>query len=157
MAKTPQKSTPRRLELVGDPVPATIRFGIILNVNGTSVPVTSEDVSTALTKGVEFTLQNAVSLGSIDLFEDWVSKKFKVDMPKASSLPKPLSDVVGVITGMYVTVEKAHIKVPPSGDSGSVGYTLEVNGTFQPEIPLIPGTLGIQGMVFGFSNEPAES
>jgi len=157
MAKTPQKSPTRALTLPATTTSASIRFGIILDVNGTSVPVTSEDLANAKANGVEFTLQNAVTLGSINDFESWVSTQFNVSLPTAADLPPPLDSVVGAITGMIITVEKAHIKVPGSASKDGVGYTLETNGTFQPEIPLIAGKLGIQGMVFGFSNEPAEN
>jgi hypothetical protein len=157
MAKTLQKTSSRAVALGAGTTTTSIRFGIILDVNGTSVPVTSEDVSNALKNGVEFTLQEPITLGSIEDFENWVGPKFGVTLPKASDLPAPLDAVVGAITGMVVTVQKAHIKVPGKGSTDSVAYTLETNGTFQPEISLIQDKLGIQGMVFGFSNEPAES
>jgi hypothetical protein len=136
----------------------SIRFGIILDINGYSVPITSADLANAKTNGVEFTLQNPIDLSTIDKFETWVGDQFGVSLPKATDLPPPLDKVVGVITGMEITVEKAHVKIPGSSTpSQSVALTLEVNGTFQPEISLITGKLGIQGMVFGFSNEAAES
>jgi hypothetical protein len=159
-AKPPARARSRAVSprgLVGDST-YDIRFGIILDINGKSVPVTSGDLGSAKAKGVEFTLQDPITLGSIDDFETWVGDKFGVTLPKAADLPPPLDKVVGVITGMIITVEKAHVKVPGSDTPGaSVGVTLEVNGTFNPEIVLITDKLGIQGMVFGFSNEAAET
>jgi hypothetical protein len=78
-------------------------------------------------------------------------------MPTSDALPPPLDDVVKAITNMEITVEKAHVKVPGKGSTDSVGVTLEVNGTFTPEIELIKDTLGIEGLVFGFSNESTET
>jgi hypothetical protein len=136
----------------------SIRFGIILDINGTSVPITSADLANAKANGVEFTLQNPIDLGSITKFEKWVGDQFGVTLPTADQLPTPLDKVVGAIANMEITVEKAHVKVPGSSTpSQSVAVTLEVNGTFQPETQLIQGKLGIQGMVFGFSNEAGES
>jgi hypothetical protein len=133
---------------------ASVRFGIILDINGTSVPISSGDLANARANGVEFNLQNPIDLGSIKQFETWVSDKFGVSLPSASDLPPPLDAVVNAITNMEITVEKAHIKVPGTASvNGTVQYTLETNGTFMPEISLIDGKLGIQGLVFGFSNE----
>ena len=140
------------------PTATKVRFGIILDVNGTTVPVTTDDLSNALGTGVDFTLQNPVPLGSITAFATWVDNKFGVSLPAPSALPSPLDKVVGAIENMQITVEKAHIHVPGNGSAtsppGPVLYTLEVNGTFAPEISLVDGQLGIEGMVFGFSNEP---
>jgi hypothetical protein len=163
MPRTPApKSAPRTVRAAaaaaGDPPAYDIRFGIILNINGKSVPVTSGDVGSAIKNGVEFTLQDPLELGTIEQFESWVSGKFSVNLPQAKDLPTPLDSVVGAITGMHITVEKAHVKVPgTASDPKTVGVTLEVNGTFSPEIVLIQDKLGIQGMVFGFSNEASES
>jgi hypothetical protein len=168
MARTPAKSAakpPARARsrgvspraLTGDSS-YNIRFGIILDINGKPVPVTSGDLGSAKSKGVEFLLQEPLDLGTIEQFQVWVNDKFKVSMPLAGELPTPLNDVVGAITHMEITVEKAHVKVPGSDTpNASVGVTLEVNGTFQPEIVLIQDKLGIQGLVFGFSNEPSET
>lgn len=133
-----------------------IRFGVILDINGSPVPITSGMLSEAKKKGVEFELQSPIDLGSLDEFREWVNEKFKVSLPASEDLPSPLDKVVGAITGMQITVEKAHVKVPGSESTEkTVLVLLEVNGTFQPEISLIDGKLGIQGMVFGFSNWPA--
>ncbi len=133
---------------------ASVRFGIILDINGTSVPISSGDLANARANGVEFNLQNPIVLGSIEQFETWVSNKFGVTLPSADDLPSPLNSVVSAITNMQITVEKAHIKVPGTASSdGNVQYTLETNGTFMQEISLIDGKLAIQGLVFGFSNE----
>lgn len=131
-----------------------IRFGIILDINGTAVPITSADVTNALTNGVEFTLQQPITLPTIAEFQTWVNDKFKVKLPDATALPTPLNTVVSTITDMKVTVEKLHLKVPGSKDTDGVQFTIEANGAFQDEIVLIKDTLGIQGFVFGFSNEP---
>ena len=154
MAKTPT--------LARDAAPTTvppagagykIRFGVVLDVNGSAVPIASDDIANAKANGVEFTLQDPVDLGSLDKFQTWVSGKFGVNLPVAADLPSPLDKVVGVLTGMEVTVEKLHLKVPGSADTSGVQFTIEANGLFQPEVSLIDGVLGIQGLVFGFSNE----
>jgi hypothetical protein len=160
-SKVPARRTSRPVKLqelgAGDST-YDIRFGIILDVNGNSVPITSGDLKKAKQQGVEFTLQNPVVLGSFDQFESWVSTQFGVTLPSAADLPPPLDKVVGTITGMVITVQKAHVKIPGTDSTNkSVGVTLEVNGTFQPEISLIEGKLGIEGLVFGFSNEPSEN
>lgn len=131
-----------------------VRFGIILDINGKPVPVTADDLTNAKANGVEFTLQNPVDLSTIDKFETWVGSEFGVTLPTAADLPPPLDKVVGALTGMDITVSKAHVKIPGSSTpNATTALTLEVNGTFAPEIELITGKLGINGMVFGFSNE----
>lgn len=134
---------------------ATAAFGVILDVNGTAVPVSATDLANLKANGVEFTLQNPVYLGSIDDFEAWVNTQFGVQLPQASDFPGVLQPIVSAITGIKVTVEKAHLKVPgtsaPAG--ATVQYTLEANGMFASTLPLIPNVLGVSGFVFGFSNE----
>ena len=94
-----------------------------------------------------------LDLGSIEKFESWISGKFGVTLPQAADLPSPLDKVVGAITGMQITVNTLHVKVPGSASSDPVAYTVSVAGTFQPEISLVDGKLGIEGLVFGVSNE----
>jgi hypothetical protein len=167
-ARQPARTTRQPVRATGRRIPAQslaagdssydIRFGVILDINGSPVPITSGDLKTAKEQGVEFTLQNPVGLGSIDKFETWVGKQFGVTMPTAADLPPPLDKVVGAITSMEITVEKAHVKIPGTKSTDqNVGITLEVNGTFVPEIQLIDGKLGIEGLVFGFSNETSGS
>ena len=134
-----------------------VRFGVILDVNGTSVPITADDLSNAKTNGVEFTLPDPIALGNLTEFESWVSK-FGVAFPAKGDLPGLLDTIVGDLTNMNVTVEKAHVKVPGSNTpNASVQVTIEASGTFAPAIDLISGKLGVQGVVFGFSNEDSAS
>jgi hypothetical protein len=152
--KKAQAVAPQGRQLaVGEGPAAKIRFGIILDINGDPVPITSDDIANAAAQGVEFTLQKAVVLGSIDKLMVWVKEEFKVSLPDPKDLPPPLNSVVTAITGIVVTVEKAHLKVPGSKDPAGVLYTIEANGMFKTTIPLIPNVLGINGFVFGFSNE----
>lgn len=135
----------------------TVAFGVILDVNGTPVPVSAKDLLNLKAKGVEFSLQNPILLGSIDDFEAWVLQKFKVQLPTSTDFPGVLQPIVAAITGIKVTVEKAHLKVPGTDNPGPVQYTLEANGMFASTIPLIPDVLGVSGFVFGFSNEETAS
>lgn len=132
----------------------TIAFGVILDVNGHPVPVSSDDISKLKTQGVELTLQDPARLGSIDDFRAWVKTQFGVQLPGSTDFPTPLQGIVGAITGMVVTIEKAHLKVPATG---STTYTLQANGMFQAPLPLIPNVLGVSGFVFGVSNEATDS
>ncbi|ELX09340.1 hypothetical protein Jab_2c14060 [Janthinobacterium sp. HH01] len=139
---------------------ATACFGVILDVNGSAVPVSTTDISNVKKNGAEFTLQTPIALGSIDKFEKWAQDKFNVSLPTAADFPPPLNTVVGAITGMEITVEYAHIKIPPATTTTpdpAVAYTLQVNGQLPDEISLIPNVLGIAGFVFGVSNETPAS
>jgi len=162
MAKTP-KTKARALAALNDPGAGSTSsacFGIILNINGTLVPVSTVDLANAKANGVEFTLQNPVDLGKLDAFRGWVNSTFKVSIPDASALPSPLDTVVGTIVNTEITVEKAHIKVPGSNAQGATTqYTLQVNGALPSTVQLIPGTtlLGVDGFVFGFTNEGTPS
>ena len=153
------RPSPARAPVVAlDTSTKSVRFGIILDINGTSVAVVSGDISSeGLKTGAELTMQDPIVLGSIDKFEIWVGDNFGVHLPMAKDLPQPLDTVIGKITGMTVTVESAHIKLPGESSADGVGYTLETTGTFDSPIPLIPGALGVESIVFGFSNEAADS
>lgn len=128
-----------------------IRFGIMLKINNTDVPITTDDIANAKENGVEFELPSPVTLGSIKDFQDWVQTKFSVSLPKAEDLPKPLDEVVGAMTDIQIAVNKAHIKVPAKAEK--VLYTIETSGTLKSEISLIKDQLGVKGIVFGITNE----
>lgn len=144
-----------------DQTPNTkVRFGIILELNGTLVPVTTGDIANAKANGLEFTLQQPVSLPDFNAFSTWISTHFNVTIPAATDLPPPLDTVVGRLEALVVTIETFHIKIAgsatASSDPGSrVQLTVEANATFGGDpVELIPQVLGIQGFIFGFSNEP---
>lgn len=150
---TTTKLVPTGSTALADGSTPTIRFGVILNVNGTSVPIASDDITHALTNGVEFTLQNPLDLGSINDFMTWAHGTWGVPLLDSSSLPPPLDKVVDAMTNIDVTIEKLHLKVPAKTDTSGVKYTFGANGMLGSEIPIIAGKLGIDGFVFGFSNE----
>ena len=160
MAKTPT-SRARALATLeaGDGSSSSACFGVILNINGSLVPVSTADLANAKANGVEFTLQNPVDIGSLNAFKTWVNTTFKVSLPDASSLPSPLDTVVSTIADTEITVQQAHIKVPGSNGPAGVKYTLQVNGKLPSTVQLIPNTtlLGVDGFVFGFTNEGAAS
>jgi hypothetical protein len=122
-------------------------------VNGTQVPIDTGSIQNALTGGVDFTLQQPVELGSINDFMKWANATWGVPVLDPNSLPAPLNTVVEEMTGIDVTIEKLHLHVPGSSDKTGVQYTFLANGMLASAIPLIKDKLGIDGFVFGFSNE----
>jgi hypothetical protein len=131
----------------------TISFGVILDVNGTPVPIDTGNIKNALKGGVDFELQQPVDLGSIDDFMKWANATWGVPVLDPNSLPAPLNTVVGDMTGMDVTIEKLHVHVPAPDDKTGVQYTFLANGSLAQPVQLIDGKLAIDGFVFGFSNE----
>jgi hypothetical protein len=131
----------------------TISFGIILDVNGTQVPIDTGSIGNALKGGVDFQLQQPVDLGSINDFMKWAHDEWGVPVLDPNALPAPLNTVVGDMTGMDVTIEKLHVHVPAPDDKTGVKYTFLANGTLAQPVQLIDGKLAIDGFVFGFSNE----
>jgi hypothetical protein len=134
------------------------RFGVLLDINGQTVPLsgdlvraTAGSVAAAASQGVDLTLQNPVKLGSIHSFEKWTSAQFGISLPGTDDLPSVLQPVVDKLANMEVTVEYAHLNISGTDVSG-VKYTLEANGLFDTPISVF-GLFDIKGIVFGVSNE----
>jgi hypothetical protein len=157
-AQVPARRTSRRLLNAGDGPKARIKFGVILAIGDPPVPVpiTADDLTDAMSKGVKFTLQEPVVLGSIDTFIAWINKQFKLNFSiKDLKLPPPLDAVLAKMTSIIVTVEILHLDIPGTGSTSATLYTVEANGMFPPggEIDVF-GLFKIDGFVFGVSNEP---
>ncbi|WP_100448812.1 hypothetical protein [Glycomyces xiaoerkulensis] len=133
-----------------------IVFGVVFDLNGTHVPVSTKDIANARANGIEFTLPEAVELGTMNEFETWFSEKFKMSLPKPTDMPPPLDEVLGKLANLKVTVRQFHVKIPGTGSSDKAKlFTISLSGAW-PEnngVELIPGVLSIGGVVFGVSNE----
>jgi hypothetical protein len=130
-------------------------FGITFNLNGTLVPISSDDLANIKANGIELTLPGPTIIGTIADFVAWFNAQFpNVQLPPASDFPPPLNTIFDKIASLVWTVNAAHVKVPPSGSQDSILYTLTVSAAWTGAgIPLIPGVLSIQGGVFGVTNE----
>ncbi|HEU5063749.1 MAG TPA: hypothetical protein VFT79_11445 [Solirubrobacterales bacterium] len=138
-----------------------IVFGLVFDLRGTLIPVSTTGLEEAKKNGVELTLPAPVNLGSFEDFSAWFKKQFNVEIPKASELPEPLGKILGKLESLEVTVTRAHIKIPPEVEGQkereATLYTLELSAAWPKSkggIELIPGVLEIQGAMFGVSNEP---
>ncbi len=131
-------------------------FGVVFDLNGTHVPVSTKDIANAKANGIEFTLPQEVELGTMNDFAKWFSDKFKVTLPKPAEMPPPLDTVLGKLADLKVTVRQFHVKIPGTGSSDTAKlFTINLSGSW-PEnqgIELIPDVLSIEGVVFGVSNE----
>ena len=131
-----------------------IIFGITFNLNGTLVPISTDDLANIKANGIDLALPGPTTIGTIADFVSWFNKQFGVTLPQPSDFPPPLNTIFDKITSLVWTVNAAHVKVPPSGSQDPVLYTLTVSAAWTGEgIPLIPGVLSIQGGVFGVTNE----
>jgi len=146
--------------VAADPPSAHLVFGLNFNLHGTMVPVSTDDIANAKTKGIEFTLPEAVNLGTLTDFQAWFQKQFGVNLPLGTDLPSPLGKIMELLTTLDVSVDQFHIKVPgtESEDQNKL-YTLAMSAIWPAGqgIPLIPGVLTIDGAVFGVSNEAPKS
>jgi hypothetical protein len=136
---------------------AKLVFGVVFDLNGTHVPVSTKDIANAKANGIEFSLpQEGIKLGSMTDFEQWFKKQFNLDLPKKEDLPPPLDSIFGKLSNLQVTVHKLYIKIPGTNTPGAPKlYTVELSAAW-PEgqgIELIPKVLTIEGVVFGATNQ----
>jgi hypothetical protein len=140
---------------VGDDPPTNIVFGITFDINGTQVPISTEDIADARAKGIDLGLPGPVVIGSIDDFTAWFKRQFGIDLPRPEDFPPPLNDIFAKLTSLVWTVNAAHINIPGTDRPGPKLFTLTVTAAWPQGqgIPIIPGVLTIDGAVFGVSNE----
>lgn len=132
-------------------------FGIVIDVNGTEVPISTDDIKNFKTKGFDFKLPQPVHLGSFDDLFKYLKDNYGVDIPSPADLPSPLNDMVGAITSLVFTVEQLAFHIPgtesPAGDKRT--YTLRLAGAWAEAKEIIPGIpLKLKGGVFGVTNMP---
>ncbi|MBF9048814.1 hypothetical protein GTA62_04775 [Roseobacter sp. HKCCD9010] len=135
---------------------ATFSFGMVFDINGTAVPISTADIAKIKEEGVQFELPKPVVLGSFANLIEWLDTTFGVKFPDTADLPDWLNDIVTAIINMEFSVLVFKLDVPgKKRPNDQVRYALEIAGTFvgEPLTP-IPGFdfLGIQGGVFGVTN-----
>lgn len=142
--------------LVGDGT--TFSFGIVFDIKGTPVPISTPDINKLKEQGVKFELPNPVVLGSIADLINYIETTFEVNFPDTENLPTWLKDIIDKVASMVFTVNVLKLELPAqtatAGNGEGVLYALEIAGAF-PGTPLqpLPGfPLGIQGGVFGATN-----
>ena len=146
--------------LVGDGT--TFSFGIVFDIKGTPVPISTPDINKLKEQGVKFELPNPVVLGSIADLINYIETTFEVNFPDTDSLPDWLKNIIDKVASMVFTVNVLKLELPAQaasegngeGNGEGVLYALEIAGAF-PGTPLqpLPGfPLGIQGGVFGATN-----
>jgi hypothetical protein len=137
-------------QLEGEEGSAHFVFGITFDINGTLIPVNTDELAKVKEKGVELELPENIKLGTGKEFVEWVEKEFGVKIPLAE-LPSPLDAISKKLTEMEVTIEKAYIHVPAK-ESESTQYTLRVSGEWK-ESTKIFGPVALKGVLFGVSNQ----
>jgi hypothetical protein len=149
------------LVTAGAAPPITPIFGVVIELNGTPVPISSDSVDP--TKGFSFTLPEPVDIGTPSDFLGWVDTTFGTDLKKTldpSGLPTPIADLVSKLLNVDISVEQASINVPPKGSADSVTFTIALAATFPGAgIQLIPGSnvLTLKGGVAGATNQPPKA
>jgi hypothetical protein len=162
--RTPATKSQSNVAVIEAGAPKTkLVFGLVFDLRGTLIPVSTANLEEAKKEGVEFTLPEPVNLGSFEDFSEWFNTQFKVEIPKAGTLPEPLGKILTKLESLEVTVTRAHIKVPGEPEEGkekeATLYTIELSAAWPKSkggIELIPGVLEIQGAMFGVSNEPTK-
>ncbi|MGR3493791.1 hypothetical protein [Citreimonas sp.] len=154
MAKKP-RSTAITTATEGAPK-ATFSFGMVFEINGTAVPISTADIARIKEEGVQFALPKPVVLGSFANLINWLETTFSVTFPSTDDLPEWLKNIVDAVINMEFTVLVFQLDVPgEKRKDDPVRYALEIAGTFvgEPLAP-IPGFdfLKIQGGVFGVTN-----
>jgi hypothetical protein len=130
-------------------------FGIVLDVNGTEIPISSDNISNWKKNGLDFSLPQPVHLGSFNDLIEWLSTNFGVTIPSADDLPSPLNDMVNAITSLNFTVEQLAFKIPGTESTETQRtFTLRIAGSWDESKEIIPGlsVLKLKGGVFGVTN-----
>lgn len=132
-------------------------FGLVFDINGQAVPISSDDIGTIKEKGAKFELPSQVVLGSFSNLIDWLLKTFGVTVPTKTGLVW-FDQIIDQIINMQFTVIAFKLEVPGSeSEEKTTRYALQLSGEFQGEpLKIIPGfsMLGIRGGVFGATNIP---
>jgi hypothetical protein len=125
-------------------------FGVTFDINGTLIPVNTDQLSELKTKGIELELPEDIKLGTGKEFVEWVEKEFGVKIPLAE-LPPPLNTIATKLSELEVTIEKAYIHVPAKENEPTL-YTLKVSGVWKESTKLF-GPVALKGILFGVSNQ----
>lgn len=139
----------------GDTSSNKLVFGIVVDVNGTEVPISTDDIGDYVNNGFKFELPQPVHLGSFQDLFNWLSTNFGVNIPPASNLPSPLSDMVNAIETLVFSVDQLAFQIPGKNQTGqNTTYNLRISGSWDQAKPIIPGinVLKLKGGVFGVTN-----
>lgn len=146
------------LAAAGDASTNRLVFGIVVDVNGTEIPISTDDIGNYVTNGFNFKLPQPVHLGSFNDLFNWLSENFGVTVPDPKDLPSPLNDMVNAVVTLVFTVDQLAFHIPgtqaPANDK--VTYNLRISGSWDEAKPIIPGVnvLKLKGGVFGVANMP---
>lgn len=143
------------LKADGDTSKNKLVFGIVVDVNGTEVPISTDDIGDYVNNGFKFELPQPVELGSFQDLFDWLKTNFGVEVPPATSLPNPLNDMVGAIETLVFSVDQLAFQIPGKNQEGKpTTYNLRISGSWDQAKPIIPGleVLKLKGGVFGVTN-----
>jgi len=146
------------LAAAGDASTNRLVFGIVVDVNGTEIPISTDDIGNYVTNGFNFKLPQPVHLGSFSDLFNWLSENFGVTVPDPNDLPSPLNDMVKAVVTLVFTVDQLAFHIPgtkaPANDK--VTYNLRISGSWDQAKPIIPGVnvLKLKGGVFGVANMP---
>lgn len=135
-------------------------FGVVLNFKGVDIPISTASLNEIAKEGIEFTLPQRVTLGTLDDFTTWLENSFHVDLPDWKKLPSPLVEIGELLTTLEVSVDELHVKLPGTEDTkGKRGFTVGFSGMWPGEgKELIPNVdlLKIRGVFLGATNEADE-
>jgi hypothetical protein len=133
--------------------------GIILEINGTTVPLEAKDIKDAASKGVQYTLPQPVDVGSVDDLSAFLDSQFGASpIPDADTFPTPLDSVFAKLSDLNLAVEHFDVNVPPSknaddtdiaeADQKATSFKLGMSATWADgdEVELISGKLAIKGI-----------
>jgi hypothetical protein len=143
----------RRATAVGVPPATKLVFGVVFDLNGAKVPVSTADVADAITNGFEFTMPKPVDIGTIAQLGTWLNTQFGVPVVDPSTWPDVLKNVWNKAVSLDFGVEELHVKVPPKGSTDPIQFTFGMTGTWGDD-PIVLGPLKIDGIFAGATNEP---
>lgn len=143
------------LKADGDTTKNKLVFGIVVDVNGTEVPISTDDIGDYVNNGFKFELPQPLELGSFQDLFTWLSSNFGVEVPPATNLPPPLSDMVLAIETLVFSVDQLAFQIPGTNQKGKpTTYNLRISGSWDQSKQIIPGidALKLKGGVFGVTN-----
>jgi hypothetical protein len=149
-------TTPDATMLRDDTAKPTFSFGMVFEINGTPVPISTADIAQIKKKGVQFELSSPVVLGSFKDLIDWLDKTFSVSFPMDTKI-KWLDDIVSKVAEMEFKVTVFKLDVPGTErPDAATRFALEIAGQFPGEPLVIQGFefLAVRGGVFGVTNIP---
>lgn len=143
---------------------ANVSFGITFVIKGknkdekvqeTKVPIWVDDITNARNEGLDLTLPDNTTLGSVKQIENWISGVFGKKPPNHDNLPERLGKVVTELESGEITMNKFHLHFPGKDHKEDrFKYNIRASVNFAQSVDLGDNSfpIGVKAATLGVNN-----